>query len=151
MSFRISRCCAAICCGIALLSFAATDSNTISGIVRDESGKPVATVTIVLTGSQAGSPVIKTQSGETGEYRFTGLAPGDYTITAEFSGYAMQAQPIHLPHASQAVAAASGFRNPRSHRSRRLLGVCERGCCVRTSSRNGRRQTGGRHQWPHVH
>src|SRR5207249_3295924 len=58
-------------------------TNTISGQVTS-SGSALSGVTMTLTGSQSAS----TQTDGTGNYSFTGLAPGgNYTVTPSRSGF----------------------------------------------------------------
>jgi tetratricopeptide (TPR) repeat protein len=59
-------------------------SNTISGTVRDADGKPVAEVSVSL--SPANGAILTTRSDVNGEYSFSALARGPYTLRAEKDG-----------------------------------------------------------------
>ncbi|HKT82020.1 MAG TPA: tetratricopeptide repeat protein [Vicinamibacterales bacterium] len=51
------------------------------GIVRDAKGTPVEGATVVFQAA-ANSRKVETKTNRAGEYRQTGLAPGDYTVSA---------------------------------------------------------------------
>lgn len=55
----------------------APDLATISGSVVDNNGDPIEGVTITLSGTSTGSVM----TNASGDYSFTGLAPGTYTVT----------------------------------------------------------------------
>jgi carboxypeptidase family protein/tetratricopeptide repeat protein len=80
----------AFCGSQRLVAFAQDTSNsghTISGIVRDDaSNDPIQGVPleILSSGSRAKPGII---SGTDGEFRFGGLASGDYSIVATMNGY----------------------------------------------------------------
>jgi hypothetical protein len=62
-------------------------SGQISGTVRDEQGGALPGVTMTLR-NQASGVQRTTVSEGNGTYRFAGLSPGRYSITAELSGFA---------------------------------------------------------------
>jgi hypothetical protein len=68
---------------------------SLGGIVADGSGEalPGATLTIVhpLNGRR-----LTLTAGRAGEYRFVGLLPGDYDVTAEAAGFARTTQRVTL-------------------------------------------------------
>jgi hypothetical protein len=66
-------------------AFSQTNS-TISGIVQDRTRALIPGVTITLTDERTGDKKT-TFTNESGGYRFTGLAPGLFTVTAELSGF----------------------------------------------------------------
>jgi hypothetical protein len=59
---------------------------TISGSVTDEQGAAIASVKILATEVRTGTKT-ETVSDSTGQYTLPFLAPGDYAITAEVSGF----------------------------------------------------------------
>jgi len=65
-----------------------SDSGTIGGVIRDEDGRPLRGAAVTLSGAPAGSTALHSTSSSSGEYQFSGLAPGEYTLGAELSGYA---------------------------------------------------------------
>ncbi len=62
-----------------------TQAGNIRGTVTGSDGTPLPGVTVTVSGA-SGRQVFVTESN--GEYRFLGLDPGTYTITAELSGFA---------------------------------------------------------------
>jgi tetratricopeptide (TPR) repeat protein len=85
---------------------AAADAGSLSGIVRDGEGKPLAGVRIALTGSQTPPSTNQAVSGPTGEYRIAGLAAGEYTLSGELGGYVSPApQVVRIPPTSVPVTA----------------------------------------------
>jgi hypothetical protein len=67
------------------VSVHAADTGTVSGVVFDQNGQPVADATVKITGVPlpAGRTV---QSGPNGLYQFQYLMPGEYVIETEKSG-----------------------------------------------------------------
>lgn len=80
----------------------AADRVAISGVVRDTAGKPLGGVHITLTGSQTSQSTYQTASGRSGEYRFTDVVPGEYTLSAELGGYAPSASLLVHVHPTDA-------------------------------------------------
>ncbi len=74
------------------------DTYAISGQVRNGGGTAMAGVTLSLSGAASAS----TSSDAQGNYQFTGLAAGNYTLNASASGYKFQPAPlaVALPTAS---------------------------------------------------
>lgn len=68
------------------LSVAAQTSTTLSGIVRDQSGKPVpsARLTLKNAGTQQ---AVQAQADADGKYSFAGLAPGQYELSVSADGF----------------------------------------------------------------
>jgi hypothetical protein len=64
------------------------DGGTICGVIRDEDGKALAGAAVTLTNHSGSNSVNHATSGPAGEYRFSGLTEGDYTVGAELNGYA---------------------------------------------------------------
>lgn len=66
---------------------AQVSTGNIIGVVRDESGAVLPGVTATLTSpAMPGGPATDTTNAQ-GEYRFTGLAPGTYALTASLTGF----------------------------------------------------------------
>jgi hypothetical protein len=59
----------------------------ISGVVRDEQGGALPGATVTLRNQATGVQRTTTSEAD-GSYRFGGLGPGRYTVTAELSGFA---------------------------------------------------------------
>lgn len=86
--------------GAAFAQFTAS----IQGVVQDPSGAGVAKATITLANVATGVTSVTT-SDASGNYRFVSVAPGNYTVTAEASGFAksqatvalLTAQDLSLP------------------------------------------------------
>jgi Carboxypeptidase regulatory-like domain/TonB-dependent Receptor Plug Domain len=68
-----------------LIAQTQTQGGNIRGSVTGSDGVPLPGVTVTVSGS-SGRQTFVTESD--GEYRFLGLDPGTYTITAELSGFA---------------------------------------------------------------
>jgi tetratricopeptide (TPR) repeat protein len=84
----------------------AADRGAISGIVRDEAGKPLGGVRITLTATQGAQTAFQTSTSPSGEYRFTGLASGEYKLSASLADYSFAA-PLMVRIATADVAAAA--------------------------------------------
>src|ERR1041384_5542176 len=78
----------------ALLTTAAwsqTAGGSVKGTLADESGAVIPAVTVAITGNG----ISKTgQTQADGSYSFTGLAPGQYTVSANVPGFAPFSAPI---------------------------------------------------------
>jgi len=61
-------------------------AGTIVGTIRDISGGAVVGAAVTVT-NEATNIAFKTQTNETGDYVAPNLAPGSYTVTAEFAGF----------------------------------------------------------------
>ncbi|HEX8422063.1 MAG TPA: carboxypeptidase regulatory-like domain-containing protein, partial [Pyrinomonadaceae bacterium] len=80
-------------CGLVFLILATTASAqfraSVQGTVADPTGAVVPGATVTLTNNETGKSQTTTTSDE-GFYRFSGLAPGRYTITGENAGFKKQ-------------------------------------------------------------
>ena len=82
---------------IALLAFGAVslavaqEYGTVQGTAVDTSGAPLPGVTVVLTGQGAPRTAVTDANGV---YRFLGLDPGTYGMTAELDGFSTVEQPV---------------------------------------------------------
>lgn len=75
-------------------------SGTVQGYVRDSSGRPIATATVFLrrapgTDSLSAKPLI-THTDSEGEYRFSSLQEGAYTLRAEMNDDAATVSPVSV-------------------------------------------------------
>ena len=75
-------------------------SGTVQGFVRDSSGRPVATATVFLrrasgTDSLSAEPLI-THTDSEGQYRFSSLQDGAYTLRAEMNDDAATVSPVSV-------------------------------------------------------
>ena len=86
---KMSRHLLSICAILSLLSASAFAQFTagIQGVIQDPSGARIANANIRLENT-ATSVTATTTSDSGGNYRFISLAPGDYKITVEASGFA---------------------------------------------------------------
>jgi len=71
----------------------ASETGSISGVVKDGSGLPVPGATVTLTGAQAPHDTV---SGPGGAFKFTTLLPGNYVVTAELKGLGTVSQKINV-------------------------------------------------------
>jgi tetratricopeptide (TPR) repeat protein len=79
-----------------------SQSAIISGTVRDAEGRLVAGARVTLTNQKSTTVTVQTRSNESGEYRFAGIAIGEYSIAAELNGSeAKPAEIIKISSASQ--------------------------------------------------
>jgi hypothetical protein len=62
----------------------AQSTANVSGVVTSDEGNALADVSVTLTGP-AVSQARKTN--DSGQFRFLGIAPGDYQLTAKISGF----------------------------------------------------------------
>ena len=74
----------------------------VAGVVRDESGAVLHHATVTVTNLQNGRTTSLT-TGEHGDYRAVALLPGEYDVTAAYSGFAAQTQRVTLFVASDAT------------------------------------------------
>src|SRR5215469_3320390 len=73
-----------LCC--TTLALAQTVSGTISGTVVDPSSLPIAGATVTLTSGDTGLKTAQT-TGSAGEFTFTAVLPGRYSVAAEMTGF----------------------------------------------------------------
>ena len=64
-------------------ALASAAAGSISGSVQNAAGEPLASARVTLSGPQHASA----QTDAAGAFRFNGLAPGTYTVTASAGGY----------------------------------------------------------------
>jgi tetratricopeptide (TPR) repeat protein len=74
-------------------SAAFADSGSISGTVRDQTGKQLANVAIYLVCNHAPTASRRTTTGNQGEFHFIEVVFGEYTLRAELTGYANDENP----------------------------------------------------------
>jgi hypothetical protein len=60
-----------------------TSSGSLAGKLTDLHSKPLGGVTVVLRNQATGAETARTITAKNGVYRFSGLAPGEYTLEAE--------------------------------------------------------------------
>jgi Carboxypeptidase regulatory-like domain len=82
---------AAALCLVALPAFAQTQAGNLFGTVSDEQGSALPGVTVTISGS--GAPISQT-TDEQGKFRFPGLSPGSYQLSANLEGFS----PIEYPN-----------------------------------------------------
>lgn len=71
--------------------FQAQGRQTVSGIVKDESGQPMESVSVEIRELKKG-----TQTNAAGNFTLPNIAPGDYTLRISFVGFEAQQQTIHV-------------------------------------------------------
>src|SRR5215475_14645449 len=64
----------------------AAGTGEISGVTTGPSHVPLPGVTVTATNTETGIGVVAV-TNEVGEYRFSGLQPGKYRLTAHLSGF----------------------------------------------------------------
>src|ERR1035438_6438234 len=64
---------------------------TVKGTLADDSGAVIPAANVTLTGNGATKTA---QSQSDGSYTFTGLRPGQYTVSVTFPGFAPFAKPV---------------------------------------------------------
>src|SRR4051812_3146468 len=69
----------------------AQSTGTVKGVMTDDSGAIIPTITVTLTGNGV-AKTAQTQSD--GGYSFTGLPPGQYHVKVALPGFAPVDQPV---------------------------------------------------------
>ena len=83
-----------VCCLFPAIAAAQTTA-TLAGVVNDATGLPLHGVAITLT--DAGTNVIRTaRTNEGGRFVLAGLPAGDYSLRAEFAGFAPHIRQLRL-------------------------------------------------------
>ncbi|MFI5304906.1 MAG: TonB-dependent receptor [Nitrospiria bacterium] len=77
---------ALICSVFQMAAYAQSVAGQIQGAVKDALGKPLAGVTVRLQAAD-GSIVGQSQTGEDGQFSFSGVVPGTYAILGEKQNY----------------------------------------------------------------
>ncbi|WP_179830317.1 carboxypeptidase-like regulatory domain-containing protein [Spirosoma fluviale] len=70
------------------LTTSALSQTTITGSVRDATGKPLPFISIALLNARDSSLITGTISKETGSYTFENIKPGQYKLMVSAVGYA---------------------------------------------------------------
>jgi Flp pilus assembly protein TadD len=73
----------AACCGPTI----AATLGSVSGVVHDAEGRPLAAVQLTLKDAHSESAGLQTLTNNSGEYRFTDVAFGNYFLSANLPGY----------------------------------------------------------------
>src|SRR5262249_29970693 len=100
MHMKFSLSLRALLFGLALVAasspaFAQTVTGTLQGRVFDASGAAVSGANLTLTDATTGL-TRNTAATAMGDYQFASLPAGDYTITAEKTGFRKLAKKVHL-------------------------------------------------------
>ncbi len=74
-----------------LQMFGKSTTASLSGTIRNDSGKAVADTKIMATNTETGD-LWGMMTDRDGEYSFTTLSPGQYEVRAEHSGYRIKVQ-----------------------------------------------------------
>ncbi|MGH9403611.1 MAG: carboxypeptidase regulatory-like domain-containing protein, partial [Terriglobia bacterium] len=86
----------------ASLAFAQVDAGTILGTVKDPSGAVIPGATATLTNQGTGLKLTTTTNAQ-GDYTFTPIRIGTYTVTAQFRGFQQAAHPNVIVQVQQQV------------------------------------------------
>ena len=86
--------------GLAVQASAQSTTGTLVGDIVDASGARLPGVAVKVLNQQTGVPR-DTITNELGSYRFNGLTPADYTITAELTGFkTLERKNVNVPISS---------------------------------------------------
>ncbi|HEY2942473.1 MAG TPA: TonB-dependent receptor [Vicinamibacteria bacterium] len=80
----------------ATATHAQTNTGGIAGVVRDESGAPVAGATVTITDQRTGGIARILASGPVGAYAVPNLSPGLYVVSAALKGFATVTQSVRV-------------------------------------------------------
>ena len=80
---------------VASPAWAQFDTGTVLGVVRDSSGAVLPGSTVTLLNTATGVAATKV-TDERGGYEFFTVRAGDYTVTAELSGFAPQSVAVRV-------------------------------------------------------
>ncbi len=96
---------------VALFPATATVAGSITGDLLDESGKVTGSGPLLGAGLILSSPdeTYKTTSGADGGYRFDGVAPGTYVLTAQYAGLTTTYRSVTVPPGSTSVITVAPF------------------------------------------
>src|SRR5271170_7939033 len=83
-------------------------TGTVAGTVADDTGGVIPNATVTLTDSNGKTQIVKTQGD--GTYAFSNVQPGNYTVSADFTGLA-QAGVVMVQVASAKAATANIVMN----------------------------------------
>ncbi len=79
----------AVWCALAATSLAQTGTTSLRGVITDRTGAVLPSAHVALDDRQRGTHLERSTSSA-GEYLFTQVQPGNYTLTAEAAGFARQ-------------------------------------------------------------
>jgi hypothetical protein len=89
---------------LAAVSYGQEFRGTISGLVTDGSGAPVAGAKVTATGVETGAKA-EAKSDATGHYALPFLLPGDYDVTVQLAGFKeFVRKGVHLGRASTRIS-----------------------------------------------
>src|SRR5690242_8964555 len=72
------------------------DTGSIIGTVQDPSGSALANAGLTATNEASGS-ILTTKANDAGQYQFSDLRPGDYTVKASAPGFSAQlVRDVHI-------------------------------------------------------
>ncbi len=80
---------------VAAMAFGQAETGMVSGTVQDPSGAVIPGATVTLTNNGTGATRTAT-TGPNGEYTFTTLQPGAYTVSVQAQGFSGFKQPIQI-------------------------------------------------------
>src|SRR5437773_2373360 len=77
--------CALLVTLLTLPAWPQASTGTVSGTVRDQTSAVIPGASVILTNNET-NVTLKTSTNESGFYRFPGIIPGSYTLSAEAVG-----------------------------------------------------------------
>ena len=80
------------------LAVSAQPPSSVKGLVKDESGKPVAAASVSLFRAKDTSLVKAAFTDKTGLFQFDAIERGSYLVGVSFVGYQKQLLPLSLIH-----------------------------------------------------
>lgn len=83
--------------------FAETPTSTIRGRLIDQTGGAAVNVSVQLSATGASQPARSTKTDAFGDYRFTGVPSGAYTLTVDLPGFVPINQPVTLTPGASVV------------------------------------------------
>ncbi len=123
----------------AVEAFAQATEGSLRGYIRDEQGAPMPGVTVTAKSTAATRPLVAV-TDETGAYRLLNVPPGDYSVSAELSGFSTSVRENII-----------GRRRPeprhRLHADGRRARRKRQGDGRQPAARSHRRDAGGERQW----
>jgi beta-lactamase regulating signal transducer with metallopeptidase domain len=87
---------AMVCASLSIAGFAAQTTTSLTGTVRDASGRVLADAGVRLADAQTGSNY-DTQSDPTGQFQFVAVPPGTYLLSARAMGFSPLVQTVAIP------------------------------------------------------
>jgi Flp pilus assembly protein TadD len=75
---------------LAMAGSAWAQTGRVGGVVRDEGGQPLRSVTITASSQQSGATAFTATTDDRGRFSLAGLRPGTWTFSAQAPGYSVE-------------------------------------------------------------